>query len=72
MINYFKHHIEYKENSDPTPVFKKLIALIWKNKFTSTGKFLLARMIYSDALIVLVQEEACMLLEFSVLLRKSC
>ena len=54
MINYFKHHIEYKENSDPTPVFKKLIALIWKNKFTSTGKFLLARMIYSDALIVLI------------------
>jgi len=54
MINYFKNHIEYKENSDPTPVFKKLIALIWKNKFTSTGKFLLARMIYSDALIVLI------------------
>jgi UMF1 family MFS transporter len=54
MINYFKHHIEYKENSDQTPVFKKLIALIWKNKFTSTGKFLLARMIYSDALIVLI------------------
>ena len=54
MINYFKHHIEYKENNDQTPVFKKLIALIWKNKFTSTGKFLLARMIYSDALIVLI------------------
>ncbi|MDA9956499.1 MFS transporter, partial [Candidatus Pelagibacter sp.] len=54
MINYFKNYIEYKENSDPTPVFKKLIALIWKNKFTSTGKFLLARMIYSDALIVLI------------------
>ena len=54
MINYFKNHIEYKKNSDPTPVFKKLIALIWKNKFTSTGKFLLARMIYSDALIVLI------------------
>ena len=54
MINYFKHHIEYKENSDQTPVFKKLIAIIWKNKFTSTGKFLLARMIYSDALIVLI------------------
>ena len=54
MINYFKHHIEYKKNSDQTPVFKKLIAIIWKNKFTSTGKFLLARMIYSDALIVLI------------------
>jgi len=54
MINYFKHHIEYKKNIDQTPVFKKLIALVWKNKFTSTGKFLLARMIYSDALIVLI------------------
>ncbi|MDB9718414.1 MFS transporter [Candidatus Pelagibacter sp.] len=54
MINYFKHHIEYKENCDQTPIFKKLIALIWKNKFTSTGKFLFARMIYSDALIVLI------------------
>ena len=43
-----------KKIVDQTPVFKKLIALIWKNKFTSTGKFLLARMIYSDALIVLI------------------
>ena len=54
MINYFKHHIEYKVNVDQTPIFKKLIELLWKNKFTSTGKFLLARMIYSDALIVLI------------------
>ena len=54
MINYFKHHIEYKDNVDQTPIFKKLIELVWINKFTSTGKFLLARMIYSDALIVLI------------------
>ena len=54
MINYFKHHIEYKDNVDQTLIFKKLIELVWKNKFTSTGKFLLARMIYSDALIVLI------------------
>ena len=54
MIHYFKHRVEYKVNDDGVPVFQKLIALIWKNKFTSTGKFLLARMIYSDALIVLI------------------
>ena len=54
MISYFKHHIEYKDNVDQTPIFKKLIELVWINKFTSTGKFLLARMIYSDALIVLI------------------
>ena len=54
MIHYFKHRVEYKVNDDGVPVFQKLIALIWKNKFTTTGKFLLARMIYSDALIVLV------------------
>ena len=54
MIHYFKHRVEYKVNDDGVPVFQKLIALIWKNKFTTTGKFLLARMIYSDALIVLI------------------
>lgn len=54
MINYFKHHIQFKENVDQTPIFKKLIELVWKNKFTRIGKFLLARMIYSDALIVLI------------------
>ena len=54
MIYYFKNKIVYEDNSDPTPVLKKILALIWKNKFTSTGKFLLARMIYSDALIVLI------------------
>ena len=54
MIYYFKKKISYENNYDSTPLFKKLITLIWKNKFTSTGKFLLARMIYSDALIVLI------------------
>tara|TARA_Y100000294_G_scaffold148851_1_gene145414 strand:- start:243 stop:1466 length:1224 start_codon:yes stop_codon:yes gene_type:complete len=54
MINYFKRHIQFKENVDQTPIFKKLIELVWKNKFTRIGKFLLARMIYSDALIVLI------------------
>jgi len=54
MIYYFKKKIVYEDNSDSTPVFKKILEIIWKNKFTSTGKFLLARMIYSDALIVLI------------------
>lgn len=54
MINYFKRHVQFKENVDQTPIFKKLVELVWKNKFTPTGKFLLARMIYSDALIVLI------------------
>ena len=54
MIYYFKNKISYEDNSDTNPVFKKIIEIIWQNKFTSTGKFLLARMIYSDALIVLI------------------
>ena len=54
MINYFKKKISYEENNDTTPVAKKIIEIIWQNKFTSVGKFLLARMIYSDALIVLI------------------
>tara|TARA_B100000287_G_scaffold420002_1_gene458881 strand:- start:5968 stop:7197 length:1230 start_codon:yes stop_codon:yes gene_type:complete len=54
MIYYFKNKISYEENNDSTPVFKNILEIIWKNKFTSTGKFLLARMIYSDALIVLI------------------
>jgi len=54
MISYFKKKISYEENDDLTPVSKKIFEIIWKNKFTSAGKFLLARMIYSDALIVLI------------------
>ena len=54
MISYFKNKISYEENNDLTPVSKKIFEIIWKNKFTSVGKFLLARMIYSDALIVLI------------------
>ena len=54
MISYFKEKISYEENNDTTPVEKKIIEIIWQIKFTSVGKFLLARMIYSDALIVLV------------------
>ena len=54
MISYFKKKISYEDNNDLTPVSKKIFEIIWQNKFTSVGKFLLARMIYSDALIVLI------------------
>jgi len=54
MIYYFKNKISYEDNYDSTPVFKKIVEIIWQNKFTPAGKFLLARMIYSDALIVLI------------------
>ena len=54
MIIYFKNKISYGESSQTTSFYKKIIELVWKKKFTSTGKFLLARMIYSDALIVLI------------------
>ena len=54
MISYFKKKISYVDNNDSTPVSKKIFEIIWQNKFTSVGKFLLARRIYSDALIVLI------------------
>jgi len=53
MIYYFKNKISY-ENNYESKVSKNILEIIWKNKFTSTGKFLFARMIYSDALIVLI------------------
>ena len=34
--------------------FKSLIQIIWQNKLTEAGKFLIARMLYADALIVLI------------------
>ena len=55
MIYYFKKKITHESNiDDGTSTIKKIFEIIWKNKFTSTGRFLLARMIYSDALIVLI------------------
>ena len=54
MIYYFKKKISFDDDASETSSFKKIFEIIWKNKFTNTGKFLLARMIYSDALIVLI------------------
>ncbi len=33
---------------------KDIINIVWNNKLTNTGKFLIARMVYADALIVLI------------------
>ena len=54
MIYYFKKKIEYQNNTEENSSLKDILEIVWKNKFTTTGKFLLARMIYSDALIVLI------------------
>ena len=54
MILYFKKKIKFEKNNEKVFSFKNILQIIWKNKFTTTGKFLLARMIYSDALIVLI------------------
>ncbi len=54
MIFYFKKKIKFEKNNEKVFSFKNILQIIWKNKFTPTGKFLLARMIYSDALIVLI------------------
>ena len=54
MIYYFKKKLVYEKDNDKNSTYKKIFELIWNNKFTSVGKFLLARMIYSDALIVLI------------------
>ena len=54
MILYFKKKIKFEANSEKVFSFKNILEIIWKNKFTPTGKFLIARMIYSDALIVLI------------------
>ena len=54
MISYFKKKIKFESSNEKVFSFKNILEIIWKNKFTPTGKFLLARMIYSDALIVLI------------------
>ncbi len=54
MISYFKKRIKFESSNEKVFSFKNILEIIWKNKFTPTGKFLLARMIYSDALIVLI------------------
>lgn len=50
--NFSKKNLENKLINEKVNL-KKIIEIVWKNKFTNAGKFLVARMIYADALIVL-------------------
>ena len=52
IINFTKNNLDKELISEKVSI-KKIIEIVWKNKFTNVGKFLLARMIYADALIVL-------------------
>ena len=52
IINFTKNNLDKESISEKVSI-KKIIEIVWKNKFTNVGKFLLARMIYADALIVL-------------------
>ena len=54
MIIYFKKNIFIQENEDQSSTLKKVKEILWDQKLTVVGKFLIARMIYADALIVLI------------------
>ena len=54
MIIYFKKNIFIQANEDQSSTLKKLKEILWDQKLTVVGKFLIARMIYADALIVLI------------------
>ena len=54
MIIYFKKNIFIQANEDQSSTLKKVKEILWDQKLTVVGKFLIARMIYADALIVLI------------------
>ena len=54
MIIYFKKNIFIQANEDQSSTLKKMKEILWDQKLTVVGKFLVARMIYADALIVLI------------------
>ncbi len=54
MIIYFKKKIFIQANEDQSSTLKKMKEILWDQKLTVVGKFLIARMIYADALIVLI------------------
>ena len=54
MIIYFKKNIFIQANEDQSSTLKKMKEILWDQKLTVVGKFLIARMIYADALIVLI------------------
>ena len=54
MLFKFSEQIRFNHQNASTNVFKELFHMIWQKEFTMVGKFLLARMLYADALIVLI------------------
>lgn len=53
-ILFFFNDNTSKSSNSKSLNLQSLIHIIWKKKLTETGKFLIARMLYADALIVLV------------------
>ena len=54
MLFKFSSSTLIHKNNSSQGMVKKIFEMIWQKKLTQTGKFLLARMLYADALIVLI------------------
>ena len=54
MLFKFSDQNQNAQQNNSINIFKKLFQMIWQKKFTMIGKFLFARMLYADALIVLI------------------
>ena len=54
MLFKFSDQNQTSQQNNSINIFKELFLMIWQKKFTMIGKFLFARMLYADALIVLI------------------
>ena len=54
MLFKFSDQNQIAQQNNSINIFKELFQMIWQKKFTMIGKFLFARMLYADALIVLI------------------
>ena len=54
MLFKFSDQNQTSQQNNSINIFKELFQMIWQKKFTMIGKFLFARMLYADALIVLI------------------
>jgi len=54
MLFKFSDQNQTSQQNKSINIFKELFQMIWQKKFTMIGKFLFARMLYADALIVLM------------------
>lgn len=54
MLFKFSDQNQNAQQNNSINIFKELFQMIWQKKFTMIGKFLFARMLYADALIVLI------------------